>query len=152
MPCQHTEESQSPPDIGQFQGRQDQEKEALSSHRRVSSSSSTQGPLAPCAGGTAHLPCALNASDDTQVHSCPASHQAEEQLPLDSAWVADVRCDIQSLPVPEVAHSATALAFLHKSWSQEHCHWQATGFGDSPCHDSSISQELQAPAWQALQS
>lgn len=37
MPCKHTEESQSPPDKGKFQGRRDQEKEALSGHRGVSS-------------------------------------------------------------------------------------------------------------------
>lgn len=45
MLCQCTEESGSPSDTGQFQRRQDWEKEALSRHRRVSleSISGTQG-------------------------------------------------------------------------------------------------------------
>lgn len=103
------------------------------------------------AGSTTHLPCALNASDDTEVHSCPAGHQAEEQVPLDSAWVVDVRCDVQSLPVPKVAHSAAALALLYKSWSQDHCYRLASESGDNPRYSLTTTHELQAPAWQTLE-
>lgn len=68
--CEHTEESQSPLDIGQFQDRQDQE-EALSNQEGsvLESISGTQAPHTQCAGSATHLPCALDASDDTQVHS-----------------------------------------------------------------------------------
>lgn len=154
MLCEHTEESQSPLDTCQFQDRQDQEKETLRSQEGpvLESISGTQAPHTQCVESTTHLPCALNASDDTQVHSCPAGHQAEEQLPLDSACVADVRCDVQSLPVPEVAHSATALALLHKSWSQEYCYRLASESGDNPRHSLTTTHELQPPARQTLHS
>lgn len=66
-----------------------------------------------------HLPSGFDASDDAQVHDCPGGHQADQQLPLDGATVIDVSCDVQRLPIPEVAHGAAALAFFHEPWSQE---------------------------------
>lgn len=66
-----------------------------------------------------YLPSGLNASNDTQIHDRPAGSQAAQQPPLDRATVTDVGCDIQRLPVPEVAHGTAALALLYEPWDQK---------------------------------
>lgn len=69
-------------------------------------------------GPSTHLPRGLDASDDTQVHDCPAGSQAGQQPPLHGATVLDGSRDVQRLAVPEVAHGAGGPALLHEPWNQ----------------------------------
>lgn len=65
-----------------------------------------------------HLPHGLDASDDAEVHDRPAGGQAGQQPPLHGAAVLNGSCDVQRLPVPEVAHGARGPALLHEPWNQ----------------------------------
>ena len=56
----------------------------------------------------AHFATGLNAADAADVEQGPGGPQNQNDPPLQTSGLVDARGGVQSLPVPEVVHSAAA--------------------------------------------